>query len=194
MSATTRCWGILQEARLRFLAARGFSELDAGGCGLTMVEALVQYRAQAFRGDLLEMGVALSGLVEWAGVRSLLSRHHATPDMAWKSRGRARRSSFSITPEIGGARPEGPSAPRLQKTCVCRHLIRARQATGAIGRPRLSPAVFRPAVGGVAPHKSVGGVGQLSARRDCAKPGGPSPSSPVLAAKCVTSLSGRTGL
>ncbi len=53
---------LLHEARLRFLAVRGFSELDAGGCGLTMVEALVQYRAQAFRGDSLRIGVALQGL------------------------------------------------------------------------------------------------------------------------------------
>ena len=53
---------LLHEARLRFLAARGFSETDAGGCGLTLVEALVQYRAQAFRGDALRIGVALTEL------------------------------------------------------------------------------------------------------------------------------------
>lgn len=53
---------LLHEARLRFLAARGFSETDAGGCGLTMVETLVLYRAQAFRGDVLRIGVALDGL------------------------------------------------------------------------------------------------------------------------------------
>ena len=53
---------LLHEARLRFLATRGFSELDAGGCGLTLVEALVQYRAQAFRGDTLRIGVALAAM------------------------------------------------------------------------------------------------------------------------------------
>ena len=53
---------LLQEARLRFLATRGFSETDVGGCGLTLVEALVQYRAQAFRGDVLRIGVALTEL------------------------------------------------------------------------------------------------------------------------------------
>lgn len=53
---------LLQEARLRFLATMGFSETDAGGCGLAMVEALVQYRAQAFRGDRLKIEVAIGGL------------------------------------------------------------------------------------------------------------------------------------
>lgn len=53
---------LLHEARLRFFAAHGFSELDAGGCGLAMVEARVQYRSQAFRGDRLRIGVALDGL------------------------------------------------------------------------------------------------------------------------------------
>ncbi len=53
---------LLQEARLRFLAAKGFSETNAGGCGLAMVEALVQYRAQAFRDDRLKIEVAIGGL------------------------------------------------------------------------------------------------------------------------------------
>ena len=53
---------LLQEARLQFLATRGWSEKDVGGCGLTMVEAVVQYRAQAFRGDVLRVAVAPGGL------------------------------------------------------------------------------------------------------------------------------------
>jgi len=54
--------GLLHEARLRFLATRGWSERDVGGCGLMMVEAVVQYRAQAFHGDGLRVAVALGGL------------------------------------------------------------------------------------------------------------------------------------
>ncbi len=53
---------LLHEARLRFLAQRGFSETDAGGCGLALVEAHVQYRAQAYRGDRLRIAVAMAGL------------------------------------------------------------------------------------------------------------------------------------
>ena len=50
--------GLLHEARLRFLAHFGFSEEDIGGVGMLMGDAVVQYKAVAFRGDRLavEMG------------------------------------------------------------------------------------------------------------------------------------------
>lgn len=48
----------LHEARLRFLAQAGFSEWDAGGCGLIMTDATVAYRAQAVHGDRLRVAVA----------------------------------------------------------------------------------------------------------------------------------------
>jgi len=52
--------GLLHEARLRFLAGLGFSEEDIGGPGLLMGDAVVQYKAVAFRGDRLtvELGMA----------------------------------------------------------------------------------------------------------------------------------------
>ena len=45
--------GLLHEARLRFLGHFGFSEQDIGGVGLLMGDAVVQYKAVAFRGDRL---------------------------------------------------------------------------------------------------------------------------------------------
>ncbi len=52
--------GLLHEARLRFLAHHGFSEEDIGGVGMLMGDAVVQFKAVAFRGDRLavELGLA----------------------------------------------------------------------------------------------------------------------------------------
>ena len=51
--------GLLHEARLRFLEHYGFSEEDIGGVGMLMGDAVVQFKAVAFRGDRLgiEMGL-----------------------------------------------------------------------------------------------------------------------------------------
>ena len=51
--------GLLHEARLRFLGSHGFSEEDIGGVGMLMGDAVVQFKAVAFRGDRLvvEMGL-----------------------------------------------------------------------------------------------------------------------------------------
>ena len=52
--------GLLHEARLRFLASAGLSEEDIGGVGMLMGDAVVQFKAVAFRGDnlVVEMGLA----------------------------------------------------------------------------------------------------------------------------------------
>ncbi|HAL91566.1 MAG TPA: esterase [Verrucomicrobia bacterium] len=51
--------GLLHEARLRFLANFGFSEEDIGGVGMLMGDAVMQFKAVAFRGDrlIVEMGL-----------------------------------------------------------------------------------------------------------------------------------------
>lgn len=49
---------LLHEARLRFLAAYGFSEKDAGGAAMIMLDATIVYTAQAFHGDRLRAEVA----------------------------------------------------------------------------------------------------------------------------------------
>jgi acyl-CoA thioesterase FadM len=50
---------LLQEGRLRFLARDGFSEKDAGGCGLIQADAVIQYLSQAFHGEALRVEVGL---------------------------------------------------------------------------------------------------------------------------------------
>ena len=54
--------GLLQEARLRFLMSKGFSEKDAGGAGIIMVDAVVQYRSEAFHGETLRIEVGAGDL------------------------------------------------------------------------------------------------------------------------------------
>ena len=51
---------LLHETRLLFLASKGMTELDAGGVGLTMVSAGLSFKAEAFRGDLLEVEIAVT--------------------------------------------------------------------------------------------------------------------------------------
>lgn len=54
---------LCHEARMRWLTAAGMSEFNAGGSGLIMTDAAVQYRAQAHHGDelMLEMGAEAIG-------------------------------------------------------------------------------------------------------------------------------------
>jgi acyl-CoA thioesterase FadM len=51
--------GLVHEARIRFLSSLGFSEKNAGGPGVIMTEAVVIYRAEAFLGDRLLIGVGV---------------------------------------------------------------------------------------------------------------------------------------
>ncbi len=51
---------LAQEARLRYLHTGGFSEKDAGGAGIIMVDAMVIYRSEAFYGDTLVVDVAVT--------------------------------------------------------------------------------------------------------------------------------------
>ena len=51
--------GLLHEARLRCLAQFGFSEEDVGGVGMLMGDAVVQFKAVAFRGDRLVVDMGL---------------------------------------------------------------------------------------------------------------------------------------
>jgi acyl-CoA thioesterase FadM len=53
-----RLLSLVQEARVAFLAAHGWNELDCGGAGLIMADAALVYRAEAFAGDVLRFEVA----------------------------------------------------------------------------------------------------------------------------------------
>ncbi len=49
---------IAQEARVRFLAARGWGELDVEGVGMILVDAAVVYRAEGRHGMTLRVRLA----------------------------------------------------------------------------------------------------------------------------------------
>ena len=53
---------IAHEARLRFLKQHNFSELNAGGAGIIMVDAAVQYKAEGFYGDILMVEIAVTDI------------------------------------------------------------------------------------------------------------------------------------
>lgn len=53
-----RMLSLLHEARVAFLASNGLSESDCGGAALSMGDAAIQFRAEAFAGDLLRVEVA----------------------------------------------------------------------------------------------------------------------------------------
>jgi acyl-CoA thioesterase FadM len=55
---------LMHEARVRFLEAHGLTEEDVGGCGLTMIDAVIVYKAQAFHGDVLRIEVAADDISE----------------------------------------------------------------------------------------------------------------------------------
>lgn len=55
-----RVLALFHEARVRWLAAQGWSEMDLDGVGLIQTEAHLQYRAQSRLGDELECGLALA--------------------------------------------------------------------------------------------------------------------------------------
>ncbi len=49
---------LIHEARVRFLKSLGCSELDVEGCGTIMIDAVIQFKSQAFAGDVLVAEVA----------------------------------------------------------------------------------------------------------------------------------------
>jgi len=49
-----------QEARAGFLGSLGYSEVDLAGVGLILADAAVQYRAEAFAGDKLDIALGIS--------------------------------------------------------------------------------------------------------------------------------------
>lgn len=54
--------GMVHEARVRYLAAHGQSELDCCGAALIMADAVVVYRSEAFLGETLVFEVATTDL------------------------------------------------------------------------------------------------------------------------------------
>ncbi len=50
---------IAHEARVRFLGSMGYTEQDAAGAGMIMLDAVVVYRSEGFYGDVLRVEIAL---------------------------------------------------------------------------------------------------------------------------------------
>ena len=51
---------LVHDARLQCLKAHGFSELDIGGRGLMLTDAVIVYKSQGFYGDVLRISVAVA--------------------------------------------------------------------------------------------------------------------------------------
>ena len=51
---------LVHEARLQCLKAHGFSEMDIGGRGIMLTDAVIVYKAQGFYGDVLTIRVGVS--------------------------------------------------------------------------------------------------------------------------------------
>ncbi len=49
---------LIHEARVRFLQYMGYSELDLAGVGIIMSDAAIQFKKEAFYGDVLTIEVA----------------------------------------------------------------------------------------------------------------------------------------
>ncbi len=45
--------GIVAEARVRFMKSFGYTELDVEGVGMIMADAAVQYKSEAFHGEVM---------------------------------------------------------------------------------------------------------------------------------------------
>jgi acyl-CoA thioesterase FadM len=50
-----RILALVHEARVAFLAAHGWSELDLAGRSLIMADAVIMFRGEAFAGDVLQI-------------------------------------------------------------------------------------------------------------------------------------------
>jgi len=55
-----RLLGLVAEGRCRLLAALGFSQVDIGGAGIILADAAVQYRSEAFHGEVLRCAFGLA--------------------------------------------------------------------------------------------------------------------------------------
>jgi acyl-CoA thioester hydrolase len=55
-----RVLSLLHEARVRFLMANDFSELDVDGAGIIMSDSVIVYRSEAFYGETMVVDVAVT--------------------------------------------------------------------------------------------------------------------------------------
>lgn len=53
---------LIQEARLQFFKHHGYSEMDIEGCHSIMVDAAIEFKAELFYGDEVEISVAVNNI------------------------------------------------------------------------------------------------------------------------------------
>jgi acyl-CoA thioesterase FadM len=53
---------IAHEARLRFLKQHNLTELNAGGAGIIMVDAAIQYKTEGYYGDIIMVEIAVTDI------------------------------------------------------------------------------------------------------------------------------------
>lgn len=53
---------IVHEARVRFLEVMGYNEMNIEGCGIIMVDSLINYMSEGFYGDLLTVEVTVENI------------------------------------------------------------------------------------------------------------------------------------
>lgn len=51
---------LLHESRVRFLHALGFTELNVAGVGIIMADAGIQYKSEAYSGEILTIEIAVA--------------------------------------------------------------------------------------------------------------------------------------
>lgn len=57
---------IVHEARLAYLKQGQFTEMNCGGHGLIMADSAIQYKGEAFHGDLLQVDIAVNNITSIA--------------------------------------------------------------------------------------------------------------------------------
>lgn len=53
---------LIQEARIHFFKHHGYSELNLEGCSTIMVDAAIEFKAELFYGDEVEISVAVNNI------------------------------------------------------------------------------------------------------------------------------------
>jgi acyl-CoA thioester hydrolase len=57
-----RLLAFAHEARYRWLQSMQLSELDIGGCGIVVADAVIRFLAQGFAGDQIEIDIAIDNI------------------------------------------------------------------------------------------------------------------------------------
>ena len=79
---------LAHEARVQFLKALGYSELDIGGTAIIMADAAVIYKSEGFSGEAIEIAVAIENMSR-AGFEIFYKMYNTDQqkDLAWVKTG-----------------------------------------------------------------------------------------------------------